>query len=77
MGQLCLVWNRRDARMMVWFGTTGAHDSIMFGLELLAGTNKLWFGLELWEQCVGGSIRFGLELKRCKNDGLVWNYGSS
>ena len=46
MGQLCLVWNRRDARMMVWFGTTGAHDSIMFGLEL----------------------------KGCKNDGLVWKY---
>ena len=32
--------------MMVWFGTMGAHDSIMFGLEL----------------------------KGCKNDGLVWKY---
>ena len=39
--------------IMVWFGTQSPEDSIMFGLELLAGPNELWFGLELWEQCMG------------------------
>ena len=56
-----LVWNSEPWGFnYVWFGTVSRHEWIM-----------VWFGTM---GAVHGSVMFGLELKGCKNDGVVWNY---